>query len=101
MPPANVDGTVTASGRDMPVISNKPRKRLRLVNVSSARGANQGAPPSNASNIYPFPFNGLFKPARHGHFPVFGVGIARRVGAWRAAGPGTLGGRHQQSGRFQ
>jgi hypothetical protein len=82
--------------------SNRPRRRQRLVNLKApARGANQGAPMSDHINVYPFPFNGLFKPARHGHYPVFGVGLARRVGAWRAAGPGTLGGRHQRSGRFQ
>lgn len=84
-----------------PVPRNRPRRRKRLVNLSANRGANQGAPNSDAINVYPFPFQGLFKPARHGHYPVFGVGLARRVGAWRAAGPGTLGGRHQRSGRFQ
>jgi hypothetical protein len=95
MPPKSVKGTVEASGRDMPVIPNKPDRRIRLVNLSSARGPGQGAPPSDHLNSYPFPFQGLFAPARHGHFPVFGVGTARRVGAWRAAGTGTLGGNHK------
>jgi hypothetical protein len=92
MPPSRVSGTVQASGRDDPVLPNKPRRRKRLVSLSSARGPNQGAPPSDALNAYPFPFLGLFQPARHGHFPVFGVGKARRVGAWRTAATGTLGG---------
>jgi hypothetical protein len=92
---------VSGTKRNMPTPANRPRKRTRLVNLKANRGANQGAPASDAINVYPFPFQGLFKPARHGHYPVFGVGLARRVGAWRAAGPGTLGGRHQRSGRFQ
>lgn len=92
MPPSRVSGTVQASGRDMPVIKNRPRRRQRLVNLKANRGPNQGAPPSSSLNQYPFPFQGLFQPARHGHHPVFGVGTARRVGAWRAAGTGTLGG---------
>lgn len=92
MPPSRVSGTVQASGRDMPVLKNKPRRRKRLVSLSSNRGPNQGAPNSDALNVYPFPFQGLYRPARHGHHPVFGVGTARRVGAWRIAGTGTLGG---------
>jgi len=101
MPPQNVKGTPESSGRDMPVIPNKPERRLRLVNLSSARGPGEGAPPADNLNAYPFPFQGLFAPARHGHFPVFGVGIARRVGAWRTAGTGTFGGNWQDSGKFQ
>lgn len=81
-----------------PVPANRPRRRKRLVNL---QGSQRTGPMSDQINAYPFPFQGLFQPARHGHYPVFGVGIARRVGAWRAAGPGTLGGRHQRSGRFQ
>ena len=101
MPPQRVKGTVQDSGRDDPVLSNKPRKRTRLVNLNaSLRGPNQGAPPSDTINAYPFPFQGLYAPARHGHFPVFGVGIARRVGAWRVAGTGTLGG-NRRGGNFQ
>jgi|SRR5580765_3679443 len=92
MPPARVQGTVQASGRDDPVIRLKPRKRLRLTRLSSNRGANQGAPPGEALNVYPFPFQGMWSPARHGHHPVFGVGKVRRVGAWRAGGMGTMGG---------
>lgn len=84
-----------------PVIPNRPRKRRRLVNLSANRGANQGAPPSNTLNQYPFPFQNLWVPARHGHYPVFGVGLARRVGAWRTAGTGTLGGNQQNSKRFK
>jgi len=82
----------------MPVIAHKPRKRLRLVNLKNPqRGKNAGAPNAADLNIYPFPFAGMFQPARHGHHPVFGVGIARRVGAWRTAATGTLGGNHQQT----
>ena len=99
MPPNSVSGTVTQSGRDDPVLANKPRRRRRLVSLSSARGPNQGAPPSDTLNQYPFPFQGMFAPARHGHHPVFGVGIARRVGAWRVAGTGTFGGNHQQGSK--
>lgn len=84
-----------------PVPANRPRRRSRLVNLSADRGANQGAPPSSSLNQYPFPFQDLWAPARHGHYPVFGVGLARRVGAWRGAGPGTLGGRHQRNKRFR
>jgi hypothetical protein len=101
MPPRGVSGTVTSSGRDMPVIANRPRRRRRLVNLKNpARGPNQGAPNSQSLNIYPFPFAGLFQPARHGHHPVFGVGIARRVGAWRTAATGTLGGNQQRGKKF-
>jgi len=96
MPPSNVKGTVQASGRDMPVLPNRPRKRKRLISLSSNRGPNQGAPPSDTLNQYPFPFQGIWQPARHGHHQVFGVGTARRVGAWRAAGTGTLGGTHKR-----
>jgi hypothetical protein len=93
MPPDRVSGTVRDSGRDDPVIANKPRRRTRLVNVNaSLRGANAGAPPSATLNQYPFPFQGLWAPSRHGHHSVFGVGLARRLGAWRTAGTGTLGG---------
>jgi hypothetical protein len=97
MPPRNVSGTVQASGRDMPVIGNKPRRRRRLVSLkNTARGPNQGAPNAEHLNVYPFPFQGLYAPARHGHHPVFGVGTARRVGAWRTAATGTLGGNHKR-----
>ena len=94
MPPSRVSGTPQASGRDMPVIANKTgRRRKRLVNLKNpARGPNQGAPNAAHLNTYPFPFLGLFAPARHGHHPVFGVGKARRVGAWRTGGTGTFGG---------
>jgi hypothetical protein len=98
---ARASGTITDSHRGSPTPSNKPRKRLRLVNLSARRGANQGAPPSNTMNQYPFPFQGLFSPATHGHYPVFGVGLARRVGAWRTAGTGTLGGTHKQRSNFR
>lgn len=101
MPPKGVSGTVTASGRDMPVIRNKPRKRMRLVRLSANRGPNQGAPPSETMNQYPFPFQGIWAPARHGHHPVFQVGIARRVGAWRVAGTGTMGGNQQKAKSFR
>lgn len=95
MPPSRVKGVIQESGRDMPVIKNRPRRRKRLVNLQANRGPNQGAPPSDTLNQYPFPFQGLFQPARHGHHPVFGVGTARRVGAWRTAATGTLGGNHK------
>lgn len=92
---------VTGTSRTSPVISNQPRRRKRLVNLSANRGANQGAPNSDHLNQYPFPFQDLWQPSRHGHYPVFGVGLARRLGAWRSAGTGTLGGRTNRSGRFQ
>jgi hypothetical protein len=95
MPPRNVTGIIQDSGRDMPVLKNRPRRRRRLVNLKANRGPNQGAPPSATLNQYPFPFQGLFQPARHGHYPVWGIGTARRVGAWRAAGTGTLGGNYK------
>jgi hypothetical protein len=95
MPPRNVTGIIQDSGRDMPVLKNRPRRRKRLVNLQANRGPNQGAPPSATLNQYPFPFQGLFQPARHGHYPVWGIGTARRVGAWRAAGTGTLGGNYK------
>lgn len=103
MPPSNVKGVIQDSGRDMPVIGNRPgRRRRRLVNLSdSSRGPNQGAPNAASLNTYPFPFLGLWQPARHGHHPVFKVGIARRVGAWRMAGTGTLGGAHVKRGNFK
>jgi hypothetical protein len=101
MPPSNVKGIIQDSGRNDPVIANRPRRRKRLVSLKANRGPNQGAPPSASLNQYPFPFQGLFAPSRHGHYPVFGVGIARRVGAWRSAGPGTLGGAHTKSGNFR
>lgn len=104
MPPSNVQGTPQASGRDMPVIGNRGsrRRRKRLVNLKNPqRGPNQGAPNAESLNTYPFPFLGLFAPARHGHHPVFGVGTARRVGAWRTAATGTLGGNHKRSGKFR
>lgn len=102
MPPSRVKGVIQDSGRDMPVIANKPRKRMRLVSLNaSLRGANQGAPPSDTLNQYPFPFQGIWRAARHGHHPVFGVGIARRVGAWRMAGTGTMGGAHKRTGNFR
>jgi hypothetical protein len=73
------------------------RRRIRLVNLSGTRrGPNQGAPNAESLNIYPFPFQGLWAPARHGHHPVFKVGTARRVGAWRTAATGTLGGNHRR-----
>jgi hypothetical protein len=98
MPPNSVKGTVQSSGRDMPVISNRPRKRKRLVNLKNPRrGPNQGAPNAEGLNVYPFPFSGMWQPARHGHHPVFGVGKARRVGAWRTAATGTLGGNQGRS----
>src|SRR5262249_11518643 len=101
MPPARVKGVIQDSGRDMPVLPHRPRKRMRLVNLSANRGANQGAPPSESLNLYPFPFQGMWMPARHGHQPVVGVGIARRVGAWRTAGTGTMGGNQQRRGSYK
>jgi hypothetical protein len=102
MPPDRVSGTPQASGRDMPVIANRPRKRRRLVNLKNkARGPNAGAPPSDSLNLYPFPFQGIWQPARHGHHPVFKVGQARRVGAWRTAATGTLGGNHQRAKKYR
>jgi len=52
-------------------------------------------------NIYPFPFAGMWQAARHGHHPVFGVGIARRVGAWRMGATGTMGGNFRSGTKFQ
>jgi hypothetical protein len=102
MSPTRVKGIVQQSGRDSPVIPNKTRKRTRLVNLKNPlRGPNQGAPPADTLNAYPFPFQGLYSPARHGHFPVTPVGAARRVGAWRAAGTGTLGGNYKRSHPMQ
>lgn len=101
MPPSRVKGSVPASGANMPVLANRPRKRKRLVNLKANRGPNQGAPPSDTLNQYPFPFQGLFQPARHGHHPVFGVGTARRVGAWRTAATGTLGGNQKRTSKFR
>jgi hypothetical protein len=98
MPPSRVKGTVQTSGRDMPVIANRPRKRKRLVNLRANRGPNQGAPNSDSMNQYPFPFQGTWQPARHGHHPVFKVGQARRVGAWRTAATGTMGGNQRRNG---
>jgi hypothetical protein len=86
----------------MPVISNRPRRRKRLVNLKAqSRGPNQGAPNADSLNSYPFPFLGLWQPARHGHHPVFGVGRARRVGAWRTAATGTLGGNNKRTSKFR
>jgi hypothetical protein len=79
----SVKGKVEESGRDDPFIENRPRRRIRLRRVDTNRGANQGAPPSSTLNVYPFPFLGMWQPARHGHHTVFPVGTARRVGAWR------------------
>ena len=83
--PSRVKGTVQTSGRDDPNIKSAPRKRMRLVRVNSMRRGNQGAPNSASMNIYPFPFQGMWEPARHGHHRVFPVGVSRRVGAWRGA----------------
>lgn len=96
MAPSRVKGTKVNS----PVIANRPRKRTRLVNLKNPmRGPNQGAPSSESMNIYPFPFQGLHVAAKHGHHPVWKVGLARRVGAWRTAGTGTLGGnKNRRSG---
>src|SRR5262245_47893201 len=99
---ANPTGVDRRVNDNMPVISNRPRKRLRLVSLDDRpRGGNQGAPSSAHLGTEPFPFLGLWQPARHGHYPVFGVGLARRVGAWRVAATGTFGGRHNTSGRFR
>lgn len=79
----------------MPVLANKSRRRRkRLVNLQANRGPNQGAPNAESLNTYPFPFLGLHQPARHGHHPVWKVGTARRVGAWRTAATGTMGGNY-------
>ena len=73
-----------------PNIKSAPRKRVRLVRVHAARGANQGGPPSESMNIFPFPFSGTWEPARHGHHPLWPLGAQRRVGAWRTGvGLGT------------
>jgi hypothetical protein len=81
----NVQGTVR----------RRKNNRIRLVNLKgTGRGPNQGAPNAESMNIYPFPFQGMWAPARHGHHPVFKVGTARRVGAWRVAATGTFGGNH-------
>lgn len=100
-PPTQVSGTPQDSGRDMPVIGNRTKnRRIRLLRADSLRGPNQGAPNAESSNIYPFPFLGLWSPARHGHYPVSPVGSARRVGAFRVAGTGTLGGNHKRTGPY-
>jgi hypothetical protein len=76
------------------------RRRIRLTRLSGTnRGPNQGAPMAEDLNAYPFPFQGLYAPARHGHHPVFKVGTARRVGAWRVAATGTMGGNHKRNQR--
>jgi hypothetical protein len=90
---------VTGTRVNMPAVQGvtRPRKRarIRLVSLQNpARGKNQGAPNAESMNIYPFPFQGMWAPARHGHHPVFKVGTARRVGAWRVAATGTFGGNH-------
>jgi len=83
--PSRVKGTPQDSGRDLPNIKSAPRKRIKLRSVSSARGANQGAPDSASINVYPFPFQGMWEPARHGHHRPFPIGVSRRVGSWRGA----------------
>lgn len=96
MPPSRVSGTPDDSGRDDPVIANKSyNRRIRLLRVNSLRGPNQGAPTAATLDTFPFPFLGLYCPARHGHYPVAPVGSARRVGAFRLAGTGTLGGNYK------
>jgi hypothetical protein len=88
----NVSGTPTSSGRDDPNIHrDRRRRRIRLKRVDTVR-MGQGAPAAAQANIFPHPFLGLWEHARHGHYPVYHVGVARRVGAFRAAGTGTLGG---------
>lgn len=100
-PPSRVSGTITDSNRDDPVIPNKTKnRRIRLLRADTMRGPNQGATNADASNIHPFPFLGLWSPARHGHYPVTPVGAARRVGAFRVAGTGTMGGNHKRQGPF-
>lgn len=94
--PSRVKGT---DRTDPNIHNNRPRKRKRLVSVNSVRPANNGAPPGASMNIYPFPFEGMWEPARHGHYPVYPVGIARRVGAFRGAGTGTLGGKRNSARR--
>lgn len=87
--PPNVTGTE----RTMPNIHrDRRRRKIKLTRASTRRGANQGAPMAAQANIFPHPFLGMWQPARHGHYPVYPVGVARRVGAFRAAGTGTLGG---------
>lgn len=89
---------VTGTTREDPYIDNRPRRRIRLTRVlNSSRGPNAGAPPSDTINAYPFPFQGLWAPARHGHSPLWHVGNARRVGAWRTGGTGTLGGNYRRN----
>jgi hypothetical protein len=84
----NVQGTT----RDDPNIHrDRRRRRIRLKNVKPPVSAAR-APAASHANIYPHPFLGMWEPARHGHYPVFHVGVARRVGAFRAAGTGTMGG---------
>jgi hypothetical protein len=86
--PANVEG----SDRTLPNIHrDRKRRRIRLKRVQPVVSA-QRAPAAAQANIFPHPFLGMWEPARHGHYPVFPVGVARRVGAFRAAGTGTLGG---------
>ena len=103
MPPSRVQGIIQQSGRDSPVIANRPtKKRIRLVRLTnSGRGPNQGAYNAESANIYPFPFQGMWQPARHGHHPVFKIGIARRVGAWRTAATGTFGGNQQRTKNYR
>jgi len=99
--PDRVSGTPTDSGRDDPVISNrKSNRRIRLLRANTTRGPNQGATSAESSNIHPFPFLGLYSPARHGHYPVAPVGSARRVGAFRMAGTGTMGGNWKRRTNF-
>ena len=83
--PSRVKGTLQDSGRESPPVKSAPRKRIRLVSANSMRRGNQGAPNSASMNIYPFPFQGMWDPAHHGHHPVFGAGMHRRVGAWRGS----------------
>ena len=99
MPPGRVSGVVQDSGRDMPAVggvtSKRRHARIRLVNLrDEPRGPNQGAPTAATLNIYPFPFQGMYKPARHGHYPLWKVAAIRHLGAWRAGGTGTLGGNY-------
>ena len=70
-------------------------KRIRVLQLTRVDAPRGGVPNALHMNIFPFPF-GDSRPARHGHSPVFPVGVERRVGAWhRAMGLGVPSDRHK------
>jgi hypothetical protein len=75
----------TTRGPTYPNVQQKPKRRIRIKQLSRVNTIRGGAPTANLLNLFPFPF-GNSDPARHGHHPRFPVGAVRRVGAWRTSG---------------